>query len=488
MTTLAGRYVLAEPLGSGGMARVLLATDELLHRRVAVKLLRADLAADPIIRERLVREARSAASFSHPNAVAVFDAGEDDGIPFIVMELVEGPTLADRLRTGPIPLGEALSIADDVLAALEAAHDRGLVHRDVKPANVLLPDGGGAKLADFGIAKGVREAAGGLTATGQVLGTPKYLSPEQVAGEPASPRSDLYAVGVLCYEMLAGVPPFTGTSPLAIAMAHQVDVPAPLDTHRSDLPEHVVTTVHRALEKAPEDRFASASALRAALSGLDPAIGAGTTQVLPAPLPAGSPDSADLAATRGTDVQPVGAGHAATGSPRVLGGPVLALLALVAVLVAAGWLLSRADDAAEEGLLADPTPTAAPEGEPVIGGAAEAPPDPPPVEAPPAEPTAEPVPEEPDDSIAALLGDLAMDPDAAGEKGKDLRDKLLDLLDDDEEDQPKEARKLIAEAEKWAREGELDPAVAARTATLLAPLAGRDDDRGRGDDEDRDDD
>jgi eukaryotic-like serine/threonine-protein kinase len=489
MTTLAGRYVLAEPLGSGGMARVFAATDELLHRRVAVKLLRTDLAADPLVRERLVREARAAASFTHPNAVAVFDTGEDDGVPFIVMELVEGRTLADRLREGPLPLDETLAIVADVLSALGAAHAIGLVHRDVKPANVLLPASGGAKLADFGIAKGMREAAGGLTATGQVLGTPRYLSPEQVSGAAATPRSDLYAMGVLCYEMLAGESPFTGGTPIAIAMAHQTEPPPPLDERRPDLPAHVVAAVHRALEKSPEARFDSARQMQAALDGS--AAGLATaplgapadldaTQVLP-----DAPETMALTAPAPGRERIEDTGVAAP-RQRTMSAPLLGIIGLVALLLVAGWVLSRgAGEPADEGLAeapvttpdpaaADPTEEAEQQvAEPAVEQTPEPDPEPTPTPAPPPE----------TDSIGALIADLTEDPDAAGEKGEDLRDKLQDLLDKDEEDQPKEARKLIDEAAKWAEKGELEPSVAARTATVLAPIAQRED---QADDDDQD--
>lgn len=274
-TLLANRYELRAPLGEGGMARVVEAEDTILARRVAVKLLGDDALIDPKARDRFLAEARAAASLSHPNAVAVYDLGRDGDQSFIVMELVEGATLADVLRErGPLPQEQAVAVAMQVLSALAVAHRRGLVHRDVKPANVLLPGGQvpaessapeRVKLADFGIAKGIRDAAATLTQTGQVIGTPLYLSPEQVSGETVSPRSDVYAVGVLLFEMLAGRPPFPADNPLAVALAHRHDPPPRLDRLQRDLDPAVVKVVERALAKDPADRFPDAGAMLTAL-------------------------------------------------------------------------------------------------------------------------------------------------------------------------------------------------------------------------------
>lgn len=286
---LADRYELRRLLGTGGMARVYEGYDRALDRRVAVKVLRDDLSSDPTLPQRLLREARTAARFTHPHAVTVFDTGMDRGRPFIVMELVEGRTLADELaERGALPAGEAISIADQVLDALAAAHELGFVHRDVKPGNVLLPSGGGVKLADFGIAKELQTAQAGLTATGTVLGTPRYLAPELVAGEPAVPATDVYAVGVVLYEMLAGEPPFDGDNPIAVAMAHQRDPVPPLAERRPDLDPDLIAVVERALAKDPAERFPDAAAMRSALLDLPGAVrplgpAAATTVALPRP-------------------------------------------------------------------------------------------------------------------------------------------------------------------------------------------------------------
>ena len=266
MQVLGDRYELGEPVGDGGMSSVLAATDRLLERQVAVKLMRPHLADDPVNRQRFLREARTAAQFNHPNAVAVYDSGEQGGRLWIVMELVPGESLAQRLaREGALQETEALRITDAVLAALAAAHDKGIVHRDVKPDNVLLPHDGDPKLADFGIAKALQEATGGLTQTGTFLGTAKYLPPEQVQGEPTTPASDVYGMGVVLFEMLAGVPPFDGDEAIQVALAHSRQALPDITVVRDDLSPAVLEVLDRALAKDPADRYPSAHEMRAAL-------------------------------------------------------------------------------------------------------------------------------------------------------------------------------------------------------------------------------
>ena len=333
---LDGRYELGPPLGTGGMSEVFEGYDSNLDRRVAVKFLKADV-ADPRARERFEREAQTAASFTHPNAVTVYDIGEAGNRPYIVMELVDGRNLAEVLaQTGPLSPRQATRITDQVLAALGAAHARGLVHRDVKPGNVLVTADGSAKLADFGIAKAVSDATGGLTMTGQVIGTPKYLAPEQAAGQTSTPRSDLYSTGVVLYEMLAGEPPFGGDTPVAVALAHQQAPVPPLGDRRSDIPPSLVATVDRALEKDPARRFPTAEAMRSALAGGPTAPVApvgGATEVLPAPVPTGP------------------AGHR-----RRWLWALLALLAFVAGF-AITWALVNRDDDDDPTIAAEPTTT-----------------------------------------------------------------------------------------------------------------------------------
>ncbi|WP_187366543.1 protein kinase domain-containing protein [Trebonia kvetii] len=258
---LGGRYVLAEVLGTGGMATVWRAHDQVLGREVAVKVLSQQFAADPGFADRFEREARHAASVSHPRLVTVFDSGIDRGTPFLVMELVTGRTLRQVLDdAGPLPAGQAVAIAAGVCEGLEAAHAAGLVHRDIKPVNIMLA-GGEVKILDFGIARADGTAA--RTATGTVLGTPAYLSPEQAAGHPAGPASDLYSLGCVLFEMLTGSPPFTAESQLALAYRQVYDDPGPPSARRPGLPASLDQLTARLLAKAPAARPASAAAARA---------------------------------------------------------------------------------------------------------------------------------------------------------------------------------------------------------------------------------
>jgi hypothetical protein len=264
-TTIADRYELAEPLGHGGMADVWAARDLRLRRDVAVKFLGPGVATRADGKARFEAEARSAASLNHPNIVTVYDSGEHDGSPFLVMERLPGRTLADEIAEGPLDPERALSVAGDVLAALEAAHDAGIVHRDIKPANVLLCPDGTAKVADFGIAKASSEVD--VTTGRVILGTPAYLAPERLAGRPATPASDLYSVGVLLYEALSGRAPFEGPSPVAVANAVQSDLPPALTELRPELPGNLTAAVERAMDKDPDRRFAGAVEMAHALSG-----------------------------------------------------------------------------------------------------------------------------------------------------------------------------------------------------------------------------
>lgn len=263
-TTLAGRYRLEERIASGGMGSVWRARDEILGRAVAVKLLREDLAGDPAAARRFRREALTAASVSHPHMANVFDYVEEDRHPGIVMELVEGETLAARLeREAQLPPEEAVRIAMAMLDALDAAHRAGIIHRDVKPGNVMLERGGAVKVADFGIARVAGDAT--LTQTGLIFGSPHYLAPEQLRGETPTPAADVYAAGVVLYEMLTGRRPFEGDSPIAIATARLAADPPPPRAHRPDLRPALDAAVMRALAREPDARFSSAREMRAAL-------------------------------------------------------------------------------------------------------------------------------------------------------------------------------------------------------------------------------
>ena len=260
---LSGRYILHEVLGVGGMATVWRAHDQVHGREVAVKVLGQQYAAEPGFLDRFGREARHAASVSSPRLVTVFDSGVDQEMPFLVMELVAGRTLRQMLdEAGPLPPGEAAGIAAAVCEGLEAAHAAGLVHRDIKPANIMLA-GGQVKILDFGIARA--DGTRSDTATGTVLGTPAYLSPEQATGYPAGQASDLYALGCVLFEMLTGTPPFTGESPVAVAHRQVHDDPGLPSARRPGLPAGLDQVTAWLLAKDPAARPASAAAARAAL-------------------------------------------------------------------------------------------------------------------------------------------------------------------------------------------------------------------------------
>jgi hypothetical protein len=263
-TLAGGRYRVERTVGQGGMAAVYLAHDEELDRPVAVKILAAHLGDDPTLRERFLREARMAARLSHPNIVQVFDAGEHDGSPFIVMEFVEGETLKDLIRReGPLQAEDLVQVGTQVGDALDSAHRRDLVHRDVKPHNVLLTPEGRVKLADFGIALAL--GADSATRTGTLLGSVQYLAPEVARGESATPLSDIYALGVVLYEMATGHLPYAGDTPLSIALQHVESEPRRPSELNPSLPPALEAIILRAMAKAPADRFSSAAELADAL-------------------------------------------------------------------------------------------------------------------------------------------------------------------------------------------------------------------------------
>ena len=263
--TVDGRYRIDALLARGGMATVFVATDLRLDRTVAVKVMHRTLAEDPGFVSRFVREARSAASLSHPNVVSVHDQGEDDGIVFLVMEYVQGRTVRDVLREhGRLTPSQALVVLEPVLEALGAAHRAGFVHRDVKPENVLIADDGRIKVADFGLARAIASSTTSAATQGVLIGTVAYLSPEQVERGIADARSDVYGAGILLYEMLTGTVPHAGETPLAIAYQHvNADVPVP-SLVQPDVPPEVDDLVRRATRRDPDDRFHEAAAFLAA--------------------------------------------------------------------------------------------------------------------------------------------------------------------------------------------------------------------------------
>ncbi|HET9248975.1 MAG TPA: Stk1 family PASTA domain-containing Ser/Thr kinase [Actinomycetota bacterium] len=291
--TLGGRYRVERELGRGGMAKVFLGTDTVLGRPVAVKVLAPQFVDDEGFVQRFRREAQAAASIQHPHIVSVFDTGSDDGVHFIVMEYVEGRTLAEILAGGGRILPDrAIDIAMDACRALEAAHARGVIHRDIKPGNIMLDARGDVKVTDFGIAR-VTTTADTVAQTAAILGTASYLSPEQAQGQPVDGRSDIYSLACVVYEMVTGRPPFLGDSPVAVASKQVLEQPTPPSRLNPDVTADLDAVILRGLAKNPANRYQSAEEMRADLErakrGLPvdatPLLAAGTTQVL-APPPA----------------------------------------------------------------------------------------------------------------------------------------------------------------------------------------------------------
>jgi serine/threonine-protein kinase len=349
---LDGRYRLDARIARGGMATVYSGHDLRLDRPVAVKVMHASLAEDEAFVERFRREARSAARLSHPSVVAIFDQGEDGGRVYLVMEHVTGTTLRALLREhGRLPAAQALDIADGVLLALAAAHEAGLVHRDVKPENVLVTPNGTVKVADFGLARAI-EATHHTVADGTLLGTVAYLAPEQVATGAADPRADLYALGVVLFEMLTGRVPFEGGTPLAVAYRHvNEDVPDPAEVEPS-VPRVAANVVRAATRRQPEERYADAQAMLSAVRRARSALGNADTAVvdlteaptlitkLPVAPPAPPAKPAKAAKAPKPERRPEGQPERAR--RRLV---VFAAIAAVVLLVSGvtGWMLARAD-------------------------------------------------------------------------------------------------------------------------------------------------
>ncbi len=465
---LAGRYELGPAIGAGGMARVHAATDTVLGRPVAVKLLDADAArtADPAGRERFLREARSLASFAHPNVVTLYDAGEADGLLYLVMERVAGGNLAELIaRDAPIEFADAARICADVLAALQAAHDAGLVHRDVKPSNILLTTDGVAKLADFGIAKELDDLADGLTAAGMVVGTRHYLAPEQAMGADATPASDVYAVGVMLHELVTG------------------QRPGPGPAFAAGLPAAAEPVLRRALAAEPSARFADAADMARQLgrhietTRLLLATPAGdhrdVTEVIgrsSAPArrePSRTPTRVATAVAPPLPARPARPARRRSWWPLVLMGAVAAALLVGVALLAAG----------EAGRV-DSVPTTPATGEAAPDPASVSPTEPSPTEPEPTDPPpTEPVPTEPDELIpgfaaphdlADFIAELRDEREVAGKEAKKLADRLEELAeraerghDDDSGKLDERADDLRDDVGDWVEEGKLHPSVGA---------------------------
>ncbi len=366
---LVGRYEVRGVLGHGGMAQVRDGWDTRLDRPVAVKLLHPGLLAGADVRRRFEDEARAAAALSHPNLVAVYDYGEHRGVPFIVMERLPGQTLADLIAQRPMPPDHVRAMLDDVLAALQVAHRAGILHRDIKPGNVLLSATGDAmKLGDFGIAKADGTAQ---TVTGQVVGTMGYLSPQRVAGAPAAVTDDIYALGVVAYEALTARRAFGQDNPVALARAIMDDPPPPVTAARADVDPVLGDVIARAMARDPAQRFATADQMRAALAGDRGALLAGATVGVVPPRPATRVLDQPLPPT----VHPVGPPPARRSRvPERLRKPLIAAAVLLAFIVS---VLALATDPSSStappepvtSTTAAPTPSSAPPSPPALPAA-----------------------------------------------------------------------------------------------------------------------
>ncbi len=308
-TTVAGRYELERRLAVGGMATVHLGRDRVLDRFVAIKVLHSQLAADPAFVARFRREAQAAGRLGHPNIVAVYDWGSHDDTYYMAMEYIRGETLAEGLaEDGPMSTGRALQVAIDVVSALGAAHDQGTIHRDIKPSNIIIGPSGDAKVTDFGIAR-AREVQAGhdLTEVGSVIGTASYLSPEQAQGLPVDPRSDLYSVGVVLFEMVTGRRPFVGSSPMAVLQQHIEEPPPAIAGLQPAVPAELDDLIARLLAKDPADRLSTAVEVEGRLKAIrsghrSGAVGADGRQSRPMPSAAVQPE--ELAFASNGDVPP----------------------------------------------------------------------------------------------------------------------------------------------------------------------------------------
>lgn len=472
---IADRYLLGNQLGAGGTSRVHAALDERLGRQVAIKLLDAQLvaSADPAGRERFLREGPTSASFSHRNAVTVFDCGEDEGDLYIVMELVDGPSLAERIaKNGPLPIQEATDIAAQVLAALSAAHAVGIVHRDVKPANVLLGTNGDVKLADFGIAKRFDDLEDSVTSTGMVIGTPRYLAPEQATGSPATSATDVYGVGILLFEMLTAQPPFAGGSLAAISAAQQTQPAPDVRSLRPEVSAGLAATVAHALATKPADRFVSASEMSTDLLDDDAthvmqtAPQGGDTQIMSQPIAVAPVAPATAAAAAATPVVRVVRSRpaATSGEPMkartgliVVGFAVIAAVIVIAMTGRDHTTAFTVPPTIPGQVAPEETTPIAPEIlTPLTTEVAVAPVD----EIIPGFPRT--------DDIEVFLLQLEANPGLVGWRGEELATQLRDMLDQKSGKKRRDrAEELRKEMETWVEDEELDPAIADALYELL---------------------
>jgi serine/threonine-protein kinase len=331
-----GRYQLHTMLGRGGMAAVWAGIDTRLDRPVAVKMLEDAALTDEVMVHRLDREARTVSRLAHPNIVAVYDMGTDSGVPYLVMELVDGENLGHRLMRGPLSVEQALWIAGQVCDALQAAHEAGVVHRDIKPANIMLTRAGAAKVCDFGIARLQQETQVHLTSSATAIGTSEYMAPEQAAGGPVDARTDLYALGCLLHAMLTGSPPFSGDNPMRVLWQQVHEPPPPASSRRAGIPAGLDAVVTQLLAKHPADRPNGAAEVRTRLAGLT-ADAASTSASIAAAAPT-RPTPVQARAAVETRTRPMPAIDARDDKPATRGGFRLGPAGVATVAVGAAAL------------------------------------------------------------------------------------------------------------------------------------------------------
>jgi hypothetical protein len=461
---LAGRYVLEEPIGRGGMGEVWRGTDTVLGREVAVKTVDLRRVPDDTGTARFEREARATAGLSHPGVVTVHDSGVEGDTAYIVMELLPGPSLADRIANGPVPVDEVVEVGQQVASALDAAHARGLVHRDIKPANIAYAADGRVRVLDFGITQ-LGEAPGSqaLTATHTVMGTAEYLAPEQALGGRVDGRADLYALGCVLYALLAGRPPFRGPTPVATMMMHGQDPVPDVRGLRPDTPDWLADLVHGLLAKDPADRPVGAAAVAEALAARE-SLGGGATTVLPVAAAAATQRLDPVTATAPVAV-PVEADPRDERRDRSPLTWVLALVAVAALGLLAWQLLGGGDDPGPAA-----SPSASPSASPTASSPVETSQPAPTTESP--TPTPEPTTTQPSptpdpteavaDATAALsaaIGDLqragTLDQDAAKNLDDKVRDVDKELREGNAEAVQEKANAVSEELDNGVEEGDI---------------------------------
>ena len=490
---LAGRYVLESPIGRGGMGEVWRGTDTVLGRQVAIKTIDLRAVHDESGAARFEREARATAGINHPGIVTVHDSGVEDDTAFLVMELLSGPSLAERLREGPLPVAEVVSIGEQVARALDAAHARGLVHRDVKPGNIAYADDGRVRVLDFGITQlGDTPGSQALTATHTVMGTAEYLSPEQAMGGRVDGRADLYALGCVLYALLVGHAPFRGATPVATMMMHANDPVPDVRDLRPDTPDWLADVVSGLLAKDPDARPTGAAAVAAALAAREPVAGTATS-VLPAAAAAGAVAASGATTQRLDPVPP----PPATPVPPYPGDPydggrdnrddrrggsgltwLLALVALVAVALLLWQLFGRGEDP-------DPTPSPTPSTSSAAPSTSAPPTSEEPTPTATPTPTPSPTPSETadlegdvEDAIGALsdgIDDLESAGSLEGDSAKKLRDAVRDVRqalrsDKDPEKVTESADKVADELQKGVDDGTITPEAAQQLQPLVEDL------------------